>query len=176
MSDEFHHICVDTETLSTKHDAVIVTIAAVKFNIYTDTFETFKVNINPRDSKRLGLRISTDTISWWRAQRPEAVSAWQHSQIDLADALDQFSAFCGSSKDMLYWANGSWFDFPILESSYGVVGKVPPYKYWNVHELRTAYLLGNVDPKKEERVGVYHDAVDDCLSQIKFLKKALGKE
>lgn len=170
---EFNHICVDVETLSTKPNAIIVTIAAVKFNLNSDNIETFSVNINPRSSKNFGLHISQDTLDWWRKQNPEAVNAWQHSQIGLEDGLDQFSAFCNTS-DMLYWSNGTHFDFPILESSYDATNKKVPWKYWNVHELRTAYLLGDLDPKKEERVGVYHNAVDDCLTQIKNLKKALG--
>lgn len=174
MSD-FTNICVDVETLSTRPDAVIVAIGAVKFNFNNDKTETFKVNINPRDGKRLGLHISKDTLDWWRKQKPEAINAWQHSQIDLEDALAQFSAFCGEANYIKFWSNGTHFDYPILESSYNAIGKVAPWRYWNVHELRTAYLLGGLDVNTEDRVGTYHDAVDDCLTEIKWLKKAVGQ-
>lgn len=176
MSNLLDHICIDLETLSTRSNAVIVTIAAVKFNFLGDDVEKFSLNVNPREGKALGLHISKETVDWWRLQRPEATKAWMNSQVGLGDALDQLDAFCGGKKDTHYWSLGTNFDFPILESSYEVLDRKEPWKYWNIHDMRTAYYLAGLDTKLEERVGTYHNAIDDCLTEIKWLKKALGSK
>lgn len=168
------HICVDLETLSTRSNAVIVTIAAVKFNFVNDKTDEFCVNINPLESKALGLHISKETLDWWRVQKPEATKAWMNSQIGLSEALDEFDAFCGNAKYTNFWSQGINFDFPIMESSYHALARKEPYKYWNLHDMRTAFYLAGMDTKLEDRVGTYHNAIDDCLTQISWLKKALG--
>lgn len=175
MTNKFAHICIDLETLSTRNSAVIVTIAAVKFNFNSDDMETFSVNINPRDSKSYGLHICPDTMEWWKTQPKEAVRAWQHSQISLIKGLDAFTEFCGYSKHTNFWSNGDWFDFPKLEESYIVTGKKAeiPYKYWNVHDMRTAYYLSGFDTKNAPRIGQYHSGLDDCLTQISWLKSVV---
>jgi hypothetical protein len=175
MENKFAHICVDLETLSTRNNAVIVTIAAVKFNFGDDTQESFSVNINPRDSKSFGLHISQDTVDWWKTQPKEAVLAWQHSQIGLVEALDKFNEFCGDSRNIHFWSNGDWFDFPKLEESYNVTGKKDeiPFKYWNVHCMRTAYYLAGFDQRTAPRIGTHHSGLDDCYTQIANLKNVL---
>lgn len=170
---ELKNICVDVETLSTDFNAVIVSISAVKFSLTTDQIETFVVNINPREGKELGLHISESTIDWWRKQKPEAVKAWMNSQIGLSEALDMFDEFCGKG-DLTWFANGSCFDFPILDSSYKAVGKEPIFKYWKSFDLRTVYWLTSFDTKSAERVGTYHVGIDDCLTQIKWFKNCIG--
>lgn len=171
---ELNHICTDLETLSTRSNAVIVTIAAVRFNFSSDKVETFCVNVNPREGKELGLHICLETLEWWRQQKPEAVKAWQHSQYGVSEALDMYSEFCGDDKNTSHWCLGTNFDFPILESSYQAVEKKEPWMHWNLHDMRTAFYLAGLDTFKEERVGTYHNAIDDCLTQIKWLKTALG--
>lgn len=171
---DFAHIMVDIETLSTRANAVIVTIAGVKFNLGSDETENFCVNINPREGRKLGLHISPETLTWWREQKPEATQAWMHSQVGLTEALEQFSQFAGTSETMKYWCNGTNFDYPIMDSSYTAVGMTPPWKWWNMCDARTAFFLGGLNTFKEKRVGQYHNAIDDCLTQIAWLKKAIG--
>jgi len=168
------HRMTDIEVLSEETNAVIVSIACVKFSMKTSYTESFCVNINPASSKALGLHISKDTLNWWKKQKPEALKSWMHSRINLPDALDQFIEFCGTYKNTIHWAQGIAFDFPILDSSLKVCGKTPPWKYWNVYDARTANYLGAVNPFDEPRVGQYHSALDDCYTQIQNLKKAIG--
>lgn len=171
----FNHTCIDIETLSTQSNAVIVSIAAVKFNFNTEEIETFCVDINPKESKELGLHVSKDTLDWWRQQKPEVVKSWIKSNTGISDALSQFLEFCPPSNTMRYWCLGNNFDFPIMESSFRATNKVAPWKYYNLSDMRTAYYLAGLSTSKEERVGLYHNALDDCLTQIKWLRKALGK-
>jgi len=173
MALEFTHTCIDLETLSTQSDAVIVTIAAVKFRFDTDETEKFCVNVNPREGKELGLHISKDTLDWWRLQNPEAVKAWQHSQIGLSDALDQFLEFVPSSKTMKFYCQGTNFDFPVMESSFRVTGKREPWKFYNLVDIRTICWLASFDYKNAPRVGEYHNALDDCMTQISWIKQII---
>ena len=171
------HIMLDLETLSTDPNAVIVTIAAVRFSLSLNNNETedFFVNINPLSSKSYGLHINKNTLDWWKNQKPDALKAWQHSQIDLPEAIAKFIQFTGDDdKYGHYWANGLSFDEPILRSSIHVVGKKEPWKYWNLHCARTAYYLANFNTHDAPRVGNYHSAIDDCLTQISWLKTCLN--
>lgn len=171
MPLEFNHTCIDTETLSTHSDAVIVTIAAVKFRFDTDETERFCVNINPREGKELGLHISKETLDWWRAQKPEATKAWMHSQVQYKDGISQFLEFCGTDRNQTYWCNGASFDFPILETSFRKCGLREPWNYFHLMDMRTVYKLAKLDFKNYPRVGQHHNALDDCLTQIKALKE-----
>jgi hypothetical protein len=174
MSEVLDWVMTDIETLSTASNAVIVTIASVKFSLKTDNIEIFWINIDPKSSKSYGLDIDGETLNWWKRQPPEAMHSWMHSKITLPDAIDQFTEFYGTNKDQLHFCNGTNFDFPILESSYKAVGKKEPYKYWNQRDARTLYWAANLDVRNEPRIGTYHNAMDDCLTQISWLKKALG--
>jgi DNA polymerase III epsilon subunit-like protein len=174
MSKKLECICTDIETLSTRSNAVIVSIAAVKFSLLSPETEIFSININPKSSRDLGLHIDPVTVEWWRNQKPEATKAWMSSRVEIADALQQYHDFCGTDKNTIHFANGQNFDFPILDSSFIAVGKQVPWKFWNLRDMRTVYWLGNLDTFNEPRVGVYHDGVDDCLTQIAWLNKAMG--
>lgn len=170
MTNKFAHICVDLETLSTRNNAVIVTIAAVKFNFGSDDMESFSVNIDPRDSKSYGLDIAADTMEWWKSQPKEAVKAWQHSRISLIEGLDAFTKFCGDSNSLLFYSVYPVFTFPKLEASYSVVDRPTPWKYYNIRDTNTIYWLTQSDHKKP----VVNDALSKCYSQIKNLKMSLG--
>jgi hypothetical protein len=174
QSPKFEHVMLDLETLSNYSNAVIVTVAAVKFSFDSDETETFCRNVNPRESKELGLHISQDTLQWWREQDPAATKAWMHSQNSLGETLDAFDEFIGDP-NLTHWAYGACFDFPIMDSSYRALNRAAPWKFYKLLCARTIISLSKVDPRKEPRVGVYHNAVDDCLTQIANLKKALGK-
>ena len=168
---------LDLETLSTDPNAVIVTIAAVRFSLSLNNNETedFFVNINPLSSKSYGLHINKNTLDWWKNQKPDALKAWQHSQVDLSEAVTKFLEFTGDDdKYSHYWANGMSFDEPILRTSIKVVGKKEPWKYWNFHDARTAYYLANFNTRDAPRVGNYHSALDDCKTQISWLKTCLN--
>lgn len=170
---KFKHICTDIETLSVRPNSVIVSISAVKFNINSPEVETFEVNINPRASIDLGLHVDQDTLNWWKT-KPEAAKAWMNSDVSIYDALQQYVEFCTYDDKIIHWCNGENFDFPILDSSMTATGLVPPWKYYNLRDMRTAFWLGNLDIFTEPRVGLYHVGIDDCLTQIAWLRKSLG--
>ena len=168
------NIMLDLETLGTRPSSVILTIAAVKFEFASDQIETFSMNIDPKNSKTFGLTTDPDTVQWWKEQNPEALKAFMKDPVSLETAIDSFIEFVGpKTSKMVFWANGASFDYPILESSFRAVGRPYPWKYWNCRCARTIYSVFGLNMKEYPRVGVYHNAVDDCLTQIKALKECL---
>jgi 3' exoribonuclease, RNase T-like len=173
---KYDNLMIDLETLSQEVDAVIVTIAAVKFSFDHQETESFIVNIDPRDSKSLGMRLSNDTLEWWRKQKPEAMKAWMNSPYSVEEAGTQFLDFIGLCKDVNIWAQGIDFDMPIIKNMLKAVDKKVPWGYWTQCDCRTLFTIANFNTKNAPRVGDYHNAVDDCLTQISWLRTVLGKQ
>lgn len=166
---------IDLETLSTASNAIIISIAAVKFSFTNDSIEAFSVNVDPKSCKQLGMVASPDTIAWWKNQRTDALKAFSKNQITIEDALNDLTNFVGVSniKDTVFWCNGANFDFPILEWSCKACDREAPWKWWNLRDARTIYAISGLDMHNYPRVGTYHNAVDDCLTQINALKECL---
>lgn len=169
------NIMLDIETLGTAANSIILSLAAVKFEFGSDKTEVYSVNIDPKTSKKYGMISNPATIQWWKEQKPEALKAFMTNQISIEEALDGFTEFVGPKwKDTVFWANGISFDAPILDWSYNATGRTPPWKYWNQRDARTIYALCDINMKTYPRIGTYHNAVDDCLTQIAALKEALA--
>lgn len=121
------------------------------------------------------MRISQDTLDWWKEQRPDVVKSWQHSAVKLPHALDAFLDFVGpDGYKMKFYANGIQFDFPILEWAFAVTEKKEPWKYWNLMDMRTIYQMVNFNTKDGKRIGEYHNALDDCKTQIWWMKNIMA--
>ena len=67
------HGMIDLETLSTRPDAVILTLGAVKFNPYTqdDPHDPLYFRIDVDAQTALGRHVMEDTINWWATQPQE---------------------------------------------------------------------------------------------------------
>lgn len=168
-------IMFDIETLGTSANSIILSIAAVKFEFGSNSTEIYSANIDPRSSKQYGMVSNQTTINWWKDQRPEALKALMTNQISLDDALDGFTEFVGPEwKDTIFYCQGASFDYPILQWSYDATGRTAPWKYWNQRCSRTILSVCDIDMRTYPRIGTYHNAVDDCLTQIAALKDALA--
>ena len=168
-------IMLDIETLGTTANSIILSIAAVKFEFGNDNTEVYSVNIDPKSAKKYGMISNPSTIQWWKDQRQEALKAFMTNQISIESALDGFTDFVGPQwKDTIFFVNGASFDYPILQWSYDATGRTAPWKYWNQRDARTLYAICGINMRTYPRVGTYHNAVDDCLTQIKALKECLA--
>ena len=165
-------IMVDIETLSQSFNAVVVSIGAVKFNFTEGIIDSFKVNIDAKSAKAVGLRIDQPTLKWWSEQSQEARDGWMKNPkpIDIHDALNQFSEWWGTRKDLMFWGNGG-FDSSVLASAYEACKIDRPWKYWNELALRTVYLMIGYDNRanREKDGTTYHDSLADATQQAKTL-------
>jgi hypothetical protein len=169
------HVMVDLETWGTGPHAVIISIGAVKFDslIHVDSWDRFQVDIDPNSAIKAGQRADADTLLWWmHADRTQAREAFlAASKVDLQDALDGFAQWLGRT-DYRVWGNGASFDNVILATAYRLCGIPAPWRFWNDRCYRT---MKNMAPEvKMERVGTYHRAVDDAVSQADHLLRIAG--
>jgi hypothetical protein len=168
MKKKFEHLMLDIETMGSESYSAIVSIAAVEFDIETgETGQTFKQNIFLDSCLKAGLNVDGNTIMWWMSQSDEARNSLVGIGIsNLESALKSFSEFF--HWDYCVWGNSARFDCGILQNAYNKVGKKIP---WDFRKERCVRTLVSFNPELKasiERDGVAHDALDDCLYQIKY--------
>jgi len=158
------HVMLDLETMGTSHDAAIVAIGAVEFDkdgIKSEFYETIDLN----DSAKYG-EIGASTVLWWMSQNDGARSEITSADKTLYNALMMFDQWL--PKNACVWGNGSDFDNVILANAYDALGMHQPWLLKNNRCFRT---VKNMQPKlKLERIGTYHNALDDASYQCTYLR------
>ena len=81
---------IDLETYSTRSNASIASIGAVKFE-GAEIIDTFYCTIDPATCKAAGLHFDKETLHWWTQQSKEARDALLKDNISLTAALNSFS-------------------------------------------------------------------------------------
>lgn len=170
-----NNIMLDLETLGNGNKAVIAAIGAVKFDKETGELgqEFYKI-VNPKTCIDAGLIMDVDTVLWWFKQSPEARAIFMHNASEIStlqEALAEFTDFVGNPKTALVWGNGSNFDNVILGNAYKAIGEPQPWPYWGDRCYRTAAAL--TPGIKRNRVGTYHNALDDAKTQALHLMQIL---
>lgn len=173
------HISFDLETLGLAHDALILSIGAVKFNPFTGELgDTFHAVI---DLDGPGGVIDASTVAWWMNQSDEARNAIFGKDVvrtKLGAALCDFSEWIGFTEeledgeypDVQLWARGNK-DGQWLESAYKGIGFKAPFRYWQVADQRTitnTFPLVMGDAKKRAEA-VVHNALTDAVDQANDL-------
>ena len=164
---------IDLETLSTKSNAVILSIGACYFNPYNQTVgDVFHQHIDIQSCLNNGMDISASTLTWWIGQNMKARKTLINGQKDskhLSNALLNLSNFILG--DCRVWGNGSTFDITILETAYELIHEPPPWKFYNVRDCRTVEQLayGMLDKKTVRFAGTQHDALADACHQAKYI-------
>ena len=160
-------LMIDIETLSVKKNGAILSIGAVYFDRNTgETGESFYARISKESALKYGV-YDDDTLKWWEKQSEEARYEAFGGNLDSYDVAESFSSFI--KPDTKVWGNGSVFDITILENWFDSVGVKYPWDFWNIRDVRTIVDWFDIDVKSFTREGVHHNALDDCLYQIKYL-------
>jgi DNA polymerase III epsilon subunit-like protein len=167
-------IMIDLETLSTKPDALIVSIGACTFA--TDGTITARerrhefyavIDISEPSSK--GGRIDASTVAWWMGQSDQARSIFdQEGAICLQTALLHFKEFCNLVVPRI-WGNGASADNVWLRQAYDrMVLNVP----WSYRDDRCYRTLKNLRPDIPfEHEGTEHNALDDAIAQAEHAER-----
>lgn len=160
-------LMIDIETLDTLPTAAVLSIGAVYFDRVTgDIGDKFYAKIDFSSACSIGT-TSKDTMEWWGNQSEDArLEAFGGVELP-ADAALRLADFI--NPDTKIWGNGSIFDITILENWFRELKLSAAWDFWNVRDVRTAVDLYNINPKDYIRDGVHHNAIDDCLFQIKYL-------
>lgn len=177
-------IMVDIETMGNTNDSAVVQIGAAVFDRNTgEVGNTFKVNIELQSSMDAGLSVNASTIEWWMNQSKEAQeSIFKEPRIPLKNAMRDFQKWIKKNepeqREVRIWSHAT-FDFVILSNAFNAVGVSKPWSYKSARDLRTlvdlAQLKWDRNKKNEDFDGVQHDALDDCMNQIKYTVECINK-
>lgn len=166
-------VMIDLETMGTRHDAPILAIGAVAFDMTTGTLgERFYTTVDLASSVAMGSVIDPDTVMWWLKQNDQArAGVYCGARLPARDALMQFAAWmyskCAPPDTLRPWGNGANFDPIILEEHYRKADLDVPWKFWNVRCCRT--LAGTRPDIKRQNNGTKHNALDDAVAQAEQL-------
>ncbi len=168
-----NHISFDLETMGIEHDAHILSIGAVKFDLNgtIDREGGFYRRLQVSGDVHEG-SVSISTIQWWMAQSDAARMEAFGSSIDrfaLVDALYDFSTWV-SGKGYHWWQRGDR-DALWLQSAYRRVGMDEPFQFWELNDQRTLCKWSSAD--MPDRRGTHHNALDDAIYQAECIITAL---
>ena len=162
---------LDLETLSTKQNAVVLTLGAVKFNPFNlqEPSEELYLRIDADQQISLGRDVSESTVEWWMKQSEEVQeeAMGPENRISVVDACQQLNRFLvGVDK---VWCQGPHFDITILETLFRDVEMSTNWQYYQVMDSRTIFsLFGDLRDKNRSSA---HNAVEDCKEQVRALQK-----
>lgn len=163
----FDHVMVHIETLGTEPGCVILSVAAVRFNLETGVISDRFMKVVSIDSCiKLGLGIDGGTLTWWFNQSEEAREHLKGNSNTIKSVLHSLSQFFRSNDQV--WGNSARFDLGILAEAYKKVDKKLPWDFWNERDVRT---LVSFKPEVKTEVvfeGEPHDPIDDCIHQVNY--------
>lgn len=173
-------VMLDLETLSTRPDAVILTIGAVKFDPYSDYIDLdnglyHRVNVD--EQTELGRHVQEETLNWWGKQDPEVFeeAMSETGRIGLEDFCSDLNRFLVGTENI--WCQGPCFDIVILENLYRQLVKPTPWQFWQIRDSRTLFGVHG-DPRDKNRAAA-HNALMDCYYQaigVQQIYNTLGLE
>ena len=172
MEKKKNDVMIDIETLGTRPTSAIVQIGACYFDRETGEIgETFCENIR-HDYNNDEFTTDYKTIKWWTQQSFDAIeSVFNDESYSIVSAIVRLQKFL---KDAEYiWAHAT-FDIPILMNSFEKTKYEFPISYKNIRDIRTLMDLSKYEIDFK-RVGIHHNALDDCKYQVKYCVAAMNK-
>jgi DNA polymerase III alpha subunit (gram-positive type) len=165
-------IMIDLETMGVGPNAAIIQIGAAFFDRETGVVgRAFKVNIDLDSSIKSGGIVDGETVRWWLNQICDAQeSITEQPNVSMVQALCKFLDFIGD--DYIIWSHAT-FDFVILNNAMKRCD-VSPMHYRSACDIRTLVDLSNIKVQDYKREGIHHDALDDCVFQIKYCVDAMN--
>lgn len=167
-------LMIDLETFGKSYNAVVVQIGACYFDRITGEIgDTFIVNIDAERSMQCGFEMDASTVYWWLWQSKKArLSILEGNRSFVTDAITSFNDFAKKAKYI--WSHAT-FDFVILMNYFNKMHIKPSFHYRSARDLRTLVdLAGITDFDKYRRVGVHHNALDDCVYQVQYAVDCLN--
>ena len=171
---------IDLETLSTRPDAVILTIGCLKFDPYSgyvDLDNGLYHRVNVDEQTALGRHVQEETLDWWAKQDTEVFeeAMGEGNRTDLETMCTDLNRFLVGVENI--WCQGPCFDIVILENLYRQLVKPTPWQFWQIRDSRTLFGTHG-DPRDKARAAA-HNALMDCYYQadgVQQIYKRLGIE
>lgn len=164
MDLSIQNTMLDTETMSTAPNGLLLSIGAVRFD-ENGLKDEFKVNLDYGMSVAEGVfHIESSTLDWWKQQPKEILKAAMSNALPPKEALLEFVKWYRFNET---WCKGASFDFPIMETYFRHYEIEIPWRFWQLNDYRTIAKLAKksgfelVEPNKVTS----HDALDDAKKQ-----------
>ena len=169
---------LDFETLSTEHNAALLSIGAVIRDFNTgEQVDTFYANIIPQTSIDAGLHVSESTKAWWAKQGSAAQDVLSVDQRPLRDVLNDFATWLKKHGVEYAIGNGPRADNQWLESACKALGMPSPVKYWGDLDMRTLTFIGTYILRlphwHSTFKGVKHNALHDAINEAEFCNNVI---
>jgi len=170
------HATIDIETLSTKPDAVVLTIGGIKFDPFTkvDPHSEFYYRLEIEDQTSKGRDIESDTLQWWGTQPDEIVdeALGDHNRTSVETTLKELNKWLTGADKI--WCQGPVFDICILENLYRQYDTHFNWVFWNIRDSRTLFGLMPEDPRKKFKFAA-HNALEDCRVQSMCIQEVYSE-
>ena len=167
------HGMIDLETLSTRPDATVLTVGAIKFDPYTDLepHSGLYLRLNVDEQSELDRHVDQGTLEWWAKQdekiRNEALG--DEDRVQLTEFVRQLNKWCVGLDEL--WCQGPLFDYAILQNLYAQLNTPVPWNYWQIRDSRTLFKCCTSDPRKSMQTDL-HNALADAYFQAKSIQVA----
>lgn len=164
---KYTDVMIDIETLDTKSTAVILSIAAIAFNIETHEICERNVNLSIDYKSQIdeGRTTSIETSLWWSEQSKEARRVAFAGKENLDKAIMFLNSYIihNCNNYVRVWANSPAFDLNILNDAFGQMNLA-----WRYSQERDVRTLINLLPElvKALDIETTHIAIEDCRNQI----------
>jgi hypothetical protein len=167
-------VMLDLETFGNSYNAVVVQIGICYFDRYTgDIGDKLLINIDADSSIKAGFCADASTIYWWLSQSKEAQdSICNVEKMQVSKAIYLVNEFLSKAKAI--WSHAT-FDFVILMNHLNKLSLKPKFHYRAARDLRTLVDLTDIDYSTRERVGIHHNALDDCIFQVGYAVDCFNK-
>lgn len=184
MTDSVH-IMVDIETLSTKPNAAVLSIALVEFDPTNgEVLDKMKVALSTYEQDNR--HVDPNTVRWWVNQAKTNIQAVEASftddTVNLGDAIRMVKNFVtdkvflssGHRKNVNVWSCDPDFDLVILDNLFEELGFASPFYFFEHRSVRTMRMLGKMIFEDEFKHEATHDPYDDCVRQIKEVSRVMS--
>lgn len=172
---KFKHVMIDLETLGTDPDCIVISLGAVEFDPDTGVQgrEYYRV-LSTKKQELLGRTKTQSTLNWWNkfkgTEAGEVLVTSECCADSFYEALSDFREWFPSNGKP--WGNGANFDISILNHAYKQIGVNPPWRFWNIRDVRTVVDMASLFMEKPKEVaGIAHNALDDAKHQAKYVSE-----
>lgn len=178
---------IDTETLSLRTSAVILSIGLTVFDdTQVDTFEDLvnrgiNIFIDKESQKRAGRRIDPETLEWWGKQGPEASEVLKSEGMHPMAVLFQIEQYVSNlsinKKHLKWYCRGPQFDIAKLEDLFVQFGLNVPWHYRKPRCSRTWLDEHGIDDdvRVQRPEGMIpHNSLHDSAFEAYMMQRALN--
>ncbi len=167
-------LMIDLETLGIDPSCPVISLGAVFFDVNAKQLgPSFYMALDVGEQMKYGRTPDASTLKWWMGQSGAAKKVFKEEAKPTAEVLELFVKWVkANGTGVNPWGNGASFDISIMENIFKQYNIKCPWQFYNVMDVRTfkRFCAGN---KKLQKSGVNHNALDDAVSQARYVLENL---